>query len=316
MRVSVNTGWYLIAFLEELPGEITPLAIGEHRLIAVRDGDGVRVFHGTCPHRGAHLGMGGRLAGTCVVCPFHGKHIVLGDTSKHWAVREYPSAQWGQALFVRLGDDARGDRGFRKTLDRLSATHPLVPALTRSIAAPADLIVENAFDTDHFAALHKVSRVSGMHVAPGPDGELTIEGEFLMFTSPWQDEEAKARARWQGLTTGRVGYNYRARFFARAFSPALVVTEFGPPEDVHLIVTAAVPTGTVASRSCVARVAVGVRAGCEGILPMLIAGSHKALGEDIGIWENLQPDFTPRFDDRDTPVAEFQKFCTEFGQPS
>ncbi|MEU3369420.1 Rieske 2Fe-2S domain-containing protein [Streptomyces sp. NPDC006660] len=306
-----HTGWHLFAFLSELTGGLTPLAIGPRRLIAVEQDERVRLFDANCPHRGAHLGIGGTLEGDCVICPFHGKRIALGDrANRRWAVREYPVLRWGQALFTRFGSDDADERGFPEALARFAATHPLVPALTRAIAAPADLIVENAFDGDHFTALHKVPKVTGMQARTGEAGELVIEGEFLMQTSPWQDDRAKEEVRWQAVRTGVVRWDYRPRFLARAFSPGVVVTEFGPPGRTHVIVTAASATAT----GCVARVAIGVSAGHEGELRMLIEGSHKAIGEDISIWENLDHTAEPHYDAGDDPVLAFRAFCAGFGR--
>lgn len=308
--MTLHAGWYLATFVSELSADVSPLDIGSRRLVLVRDGDDVRAFEGDCPHRGAHLGYGGRIQGDCIVCPFHGKHVTLGATVRHWSVAEYPSLRWGDALFVRLTDDGADDRGFADLANQLAATHPLVAALTQPIAAPAELIVENAFDTDHFTALHKVHKVTGMQVSNGPAGELAVEGEFHMMNSPWQSEADKAEARYRAVISGKVRWSYVPRFFARAFSPGVVVTEFGPADEIHVIVTAAVPTAT----GCVARVAVGVQAGREAMVSMLVAGSHKALGEDVPIWEHLAPGFVPRFDARDLPVMAFAKFCATFAQ--
>lgn len=308
--IMLHSGWYLPVFLSELTAQVSPLTIGDRRFVAVRENDRVRIFGGSCPHRGAHLGYGGRLDGNCLICPFHGKRIVLGDTAKHWHVPEYEVAQWGDAVFVRLSGDTDGDRGFTQTLKALHDTHPLVAALVQPIAAAADLITENAFDADHFTTVHKVPKLAGMATQPGEAGELTIEGEFLMQTSPWQDDRVKEEVRWNSVRTGVVRWDYRARFFARAFSPGLVVTLFGPPQERHVIVTAAVPAGS----GCVARVAVGVQAEQAAELPILIAGSIRALAEDQVVWENLDPGFCPAYDARDEPVTAFREFCAGFGR--
>ena len=306
----LHSGWYLPVFLSELTAEVSPLAIGDRRLVAVRENGRVRIFDGSCPHRGAHLGYGGKLDGNCLVCPFHGKRIVLGDTAKHWHVPEYEVAQWGDAVFVRLSADEDGDRGFSETRKELDAAYPLVAALVQPIAAAADLITENAFDADHFTALHKVPKLAGMQTRPGDHGELAIEGEFLMQTSPWQAERIKEQVRWNTVRTGTVRWDYRARFYARAFSPGLVVTLFGPPENRHVIITAAVPAGS----GCVARVAVGVQDEQAEELPVLIAGSLRALAEDRVLWEHLDLGIVPRYDARDAPVIAFRAFCADFGR--
>ncbi|MEV7418769.1 Rieske 2Fe-2S domain-containing protein [Streptomyces sp. NPDC089919] len=315
MTANVRSGWYLAAFTSALDGEVVPLDIGGRRLAAVRTDRGLRVFDADCPHRGAHLGHGGRLAGDCLVCPFHGRRIGLGEPagpgSRPW-VREHEAVVCGEAVFVRLTDGPEDDRGMRAALKELAGSHRLVKAVERPVAAAADLVVENAFDTDHFTALHKVWRVRGMRHRAGACGELVMDGEFPMPASPWRPGPP-APAPAAGGTGGRpapaAAEPYVPRFHARAFSPAVVLTEFGPPDEVHVIVTGAVPDGR---GGCTARVAVGVRAGREDQLPGLIAGSERALAEDIAVWEHLNPAVTPRYDAADAAVLAYRAFCAGF----
>ncbi|MFF7354038.1 MULTISPECIES: Rieske 2Fe-2S domain-containing protein [Streptomyces] len=307
-RPAVHSGWYLLAFRSELPAEPTPLAIGDRALVALREDDRVRVFDAACPHRGAHLGHGGRREKDCLVCPFHGRRIALGDPARPWSVAEYPVLLWGDAVFARLTGDPAGDRGFEQAVKRYAADYPLVPAVTLPVAVDSTYVVENAFDADHFKAVHMVPGVRGWTAAPGPSGELVVEGEFLMQTSPWRDERHKEEVRWQAIRTNTVRWEYRPRFLARAYSPGVVVTEFGPEGEVHIIVTGAVPT----PQGCTARVAIGVRDDQRGTLPALIAGSRKALAEDQVIWEHLVPGAPERLDGRDAPVVAFRGFCADF----
>ncbi|MER7772894.1 Rieske 2Fe-2S domain-containing protein [Kitasatospora sp. NPDC096140] len=307
--MTVHHGWYLLAFLTELTDEITPLAVGPHRLIAVREGERVRVLDASCPHRGAHLGHGGRREGDCLVCPFHGKRIALGDPSKHWSVAEHRVLTWGDALFVRLSDDPDGDRGFERAVKGWEDEYPLVAAVSLPVAVPSEYVVENAFDPDHFKAVHGVPGTRGMTARDGGSGELVIEGEFLMQTSPWQDARTLEEIRWEAVRTGRVRWDFKPRFHAQAFSPNVVVTEFGPEAERQVIVTGSVPTE---DGGCVARVAIGVRENQRAALPALLAGSEKALAEDKVVWEHLDHAMTPRYDARDEPVLAFRRFCADF----
>ncbi|MFI8461771.1 Rieske 2Fe-2S domain-containing protein [Kitasatospora sp. NPDC085464] len=307
--MTVHHGWYLLAFLTELADEITPLAVGPHRLIAVREGERVRVLDASCPHRGAHLGHGGRREGDCLVCPFHGKRIALGDPSKRWSVAEHRVLTWGDALFVRLSDDPDGDRGFERAVKGWEDEYPLVAAVSLPVAVPSEYVVENAFDPDHFKAVHGVPGTRGMTARDGRSGELVIEGEFLMQTSPWQDARTLEEIRWEAVRTGRVRWDFKPRFHAQAFSPNVVVTEFGPEAERQVIVTGSVPTE---DGGCVARVAIGVRENQRAALPALLGGSEKALAEDKVVWEHLDHAMTPRYDARDEPVLAFRRFCADF----
>lgn len=62
------------------------------------------------------------------------------------------------------------------------------------------------------------------------------------------------------------------------------------------------------------RVALGVREGREDQLPMLVAGSERAVAEDVVVWENLNPRMAPRFDAADAAVVAYREFCTGFAE--
>src|SRR5690242_14441791 len=66
-------GWFQLAYSDELPpDQIVSLEYFGRDLIMFRGEDGTpQVLDAHCPHLGAHLGKGGKLAGNCVTCPFH-----------------------------------------------------------------------------------------------------------------------------------------------------------------------------------------------------------------------------------------------------
>jgi phenylpropionate dioxygenase-like ring-hydroxylating dioxygenase large terminal subunit len=75
-------GWFSVGRLDELPeASVSPLRVQGTDLVLWRD-DGCsagagpadvawRLFDAYCPHLRAHLGVGGRVGGGCLVCPFH-----------------------------------------------------------------------------------------------------------------------------------------------------------------------------------------------------------------------------------------------------
>jgi nitrite reductase/ring-hydroxylating ferredoxin subunit len=69
-------GWYGIVWADELAvGEVKPLQLFDRELVLWRDESGEpHLMDAYCPHLGAHLGHGGRVAGCNLVCPFHGWH--------------------------------------------------------------------------------------------------------------------------------------------------------------------------------------------------------------------------------------------------
>src|SRR6266446_1371264 len=66
-------GWFYIMDAGELaPGEIRTVRRFGQDLIAWRDEEGgLHLQEAYCPHLGAHIGVGGKVIGNTVQCPFH-----------------------------------------------------------------------------------------------------------------------------------------------------------------------------------------------------------------------------------------------------
>jgi 3-ketosteroid 9alpha-monooxygenase subunit A len=67
-------GWYTLLASDELKiGEVKPLTCFGKELVMFRTESGqAKVLDAYCPHLGAHLGYGGKVAGESIACPFHG----------------------------------------------------------------------------------------------------------------------------------------------------------------------------------------------------------------------------------------------------
>jgi 3-ketosteroid 9alpha-monooxygenase subunit A len=292
-------GWQLLALASELTKPVTGLALGSRALVAIRDdGTGkIRVFDGTCPHRGAHLGHGGRITGgRSITCPFHGKRIGLGEGTGRLCVREHETIDCGGAVFVRLSDIPARDHGFEKAIRDIVSAHVVVEALICPVAVPPELIIENAFDYSHFPAVHLIPRVAPPTVRLGDDGELSITTAFHTQAPDWEAAEG----------------DFTSHFHARAFNPYLVVSELGSGVASRFVITAAAP----APAGCVARIAIAVRRGePDKAVTALIDGSKIAFEQDLVIWNNLDLSAPVRFDSGDRPVMAFRAFCASFTAP-
>lgn len=312
----LHGGWYLLALAEELTGEVTPVDLGDRALMVIRDGERLRVFDARCPHRGAHLGYGGRLAPgraeAIVICPFHGKRIGLGAGTARLCVTEHQSIVAGDAIFVRLDADPANDRGFEQAIKEISAEKQIVGALVRPIRVPPAYVIENAFDFSHFTAVHGVDRVTGFGLCEDGSGGIAVEGDFWTAVPPTAAPRTAALAD-RGL---------RSRFHARAVSPSLVLSELGPPEISHTLITSASPTGGrsacgsagtgTAADGCVVRVALGVRPAAVSATAMLVSSVRRAIDQDAVIWDHLDPAAPARYDRADLPALAFRQFCAGF----
>lgn len=70
----VPNGWFIVATADELAaGDVVSRYYFARELVVFRDEAGApHVIDAYCPHLGAHIGVGGRVEGECIRCPFHG----------------------------------------------------------------------------------------------------------------------------------------------------------------------------------------------------------------------------------------------------
>ena len=299
-------GWYQLAFERDLAPPITPLSFGGRPLMAVGSAASgtVRVFDAVCPHRGADLGHGGRLAGDCVVCPFHAHRIGLGVESRDgFRAREYASLLRAGGLFARLSD--RGEPDFPEALEALGAGHTFVPGFEMEADTTIEVVIENGFDNAHFRAVHGLMNLPGLTVRPGPFGELLAEGHFEIPRTGWYEAPDPGSTR------------LRARYVAHAFSPGVFVSELeGDAPYRYRIMTTATPTE--APGACTIRLTLMLPNGPDGSPPdprfgeELLAHSRAGLEQDRRIWNRLTLDHVPRLTATDQPAVAFGEFCRQF----
>lgn len=299
-------GWTQVAFDSELDGDVVPVDFAGRRLMAVRCATGLRTFDATCPHRGAHLGHGGKAqdgpGGLVVVCPFHGHRVHLGsEAGGLFRVNEHPSVHAARGLFVL--SDPTCDTGLAGVLSELEHSHHIVEALTMRVAITPEYIIENAFDADHFAAVHAVERRPKLQISTEPGPVLRIDGALDMVRrNQWMTGEPDDTA-------------IAARFVARLFSPMVVVSELGPADAPNVVITAATPDGDGGS---VVRVTIGLpRHRASGPptvreVASLISGSRTAFEQDVAVWEHLDTSVTPAYTEGDHLVRAYREHCERF----
>jgi len=287
-----------VAYERDLqPGRNALTVAGRHLLVVYDAEHGTaEAYDGTCPHRGYLLGVGGTLRGDRIVCPFHGQVIGLGSGSGcALAVARHPTLLAGGLLFVRTGD---ADAGFAQRIAALDANHYIVPGFCRRIAAPAELVIENAFDGAHFQPVHGIGNAPAMETAQAAGGPYVGTARFALPPSAWHGDAPVA-----------------APFRASAFSPTLVVTELGGPHP-YIMLTATVP---IDARLCEVRLSVMVPADEDGREPdagklrYLLRQAEAGVDKDALIWENLaDPGAIVHALPFDGPVLGFRDFCAGF----
>lgn len=299
-------GWFQLAFEAELqPQGVTPLSLAGHPLIAVRAaaGGGVRVFDGVCPHRGADLGHGGRLAGDSIVCPFHAHRIGLGaESGDGFRAAEYPSLLQAGGLFVRLSERERPD--FPAGLLTLSREHRCVPGFEMAVATSVEVVIENGFDNAHFRAVHGLMSLPGLSCDQGEFGELRAEGRFEIPRTGWYEPPGGASGHLQ------------ARYVAHAFSPGVFISELdGDPPYRYRVMTTATPGPAGAATTVRLTLILPDLPGPNRdprFVQELLQHSRNGLEQDRSIWERLAPGHVPRLTPTDQAALAFAEFCRGF----
>jgi phenylpropionate dioxygenase-like ring-hydroxylating dioxygenase large terminal subunit len=296
MTYRYTRGWYQVAFERDLVAEVTPACIGTRRLILLRTATGVRAFDADCPHRGAHLGLGGRVVDGAIYCPFHNYRIRLGcQDQAEFAVREYPLLSAGGMVFVRLSEGH--ENGWINYIQSLVNTNHMINCLEMAVHTHAETVIENAFDRRHFQAVHGV-QTGTFELREGASGELIIDSLFFI-RQPAGDRKSEVM---------QVPYK------AVVISPAVAMVQLQGSVP-YTVVTGATDTPT---GDCTIRLTLALPHShfSEGPSPTfyehLLSHSRRGLEEDKAVWENLSPTITPSWTAEDHASLSFYQFCEAF----
>jgi len=291
----MHYGWHQIAFERDIGEQLTPIAT-KLPLIALRTRKGIRVFDAICPHRGAHLGFGGCADGNVIVCPFHGRRVGLGvECETGYRVKEYKTLTIGGMIFICLSE--QHDHGFQTMMREIDLDHFFVAGFSMAARVPAELVVENGFDSTHFGPVHKIRNEPEFTLLPSRHGEFGIQGTFLLPSSPWH----------QSLQEHQL---VAVPYMALAYSPGIVLSRMGG-EHPYWVITTATP---LTDKECTIRLSIAVPASADGTPPSedgcayLLRQSRAGLEKDLVIWENMRSDWPSHFAKEDVGVIEFRKY--------
>jgi phenylpropionate dioxygenase-like ring-hydroxylating dioxygenase large terminal subunit len=184
------TGWFQVAWSSELPaGGVIHRRYFDTDLVLFRDESGaVRVLDAHCAHLGAHLGYGGTVVGTDIVCPYHGwrwsgdgrntyiphsAHPHRDQRLRSWEVREHDDVivvwhdafgrepSWEPPTLADIVD------GFE-----LADYYPvqLTSRLWDDVRVRPQIVVENIVDAAHFQYVHSARSMTTIkeHHTEGP----------------------------------------------------------------------------------------------------------------------------------------------------
>jgi 3-ketosteroid 9alpha-monooxygenase subunit A len=296
-------GWFRVCYADELaPGALLRLHRLGRELVAFR-GEGGRAYvvDAYCPHLGAHLGVGGRVEGDAIRCPFHA-WLWAGDgrcLEVPYAKKVPPKAHLGSWTvaekngIVFLHQDAEGRPPAWEIPDLPEFGSPdWTPYEVRRWVVRSRWLDmnENAVDQVHFRYVH------GTHTIPETEAE--IHGHVL-----------RCRSRMKmGTPRGEVPGGIDTTDYGPAFQTVRVT---GIAET--LMVNTATPidaeTTDVSFAYSVRRMPGDAH---RRVGEALIRDLEKQMAQDIPIWENKHYHARPILCDGDGPLPTYRKWMRQF----
>lgn len=297
------TGWFVVCFSDELPvgGTLKLRYFGED-LVAFRGEDGrARVLEAWCAHMGANLGVGGKVVGCAIQCPFHGWRFGDGGACVHipyaqkippkakqraWTVHEVNGV-------VMIHHDALGrPPAFDiPPIPEYGSPDWLPWSCHRyAIKTHPREIVDNLADRAHFPSVHDTEidefgfEVDGHKATQRVRGRAHFPGGVDPFSS----------------TTTYHGPGY------------LLMRMDGLLQNYMLLAHTPVEPNLLDLRMAVTLKVVGNREKTEGYVAGYLANLKRGFEDDIRIWENKIYRDPPVLCDGDGPIGKLRKWYRQF----
>ncbi|MFO0688301.1 MAG: Rieske 2Fe-2S domain-containing protein [Myxococcota bacterium] len=302
-------GWYPVAWRFELqPGDVLKRRYFARELVLFRGESGAAsVLDAHCPHLGAHLGVGGKVEGDSLRCPFHGWRFA-GDGQcveipyasrkpAHARAFAYPVRESGGVVWAWY-HPKRTEPSFEPpeipeygAEDWMSDWTPY----EWTVRTHPQEVAENSVDWPHFHHIH--------HMEPPPDRAVRFEGHEI---------------RWHAATTKNVSTLDGAADSIRVVgrNPGLgcsYVRYSGMGDSVIVMGMTPIDDETMHMRF-------GVIGKKNGRSDAEMAAFQKAYADDMAlaveqdfpIWENKAYHSAPRLCDGDGPVPDFRRWASQF----
>lgn len=285
----IPNGWFVVAESRALaPGDVECLHAFGKDLVLYRSETGeARLIDAYCPHLGAHIGVGGKVEGDAIRCPFHGwrfdgesgrcSDIPYTDDDRIPArarARSYPTVERNQMIWAWHHLEA--EPPFFEV--------PLVPEFddpdwlpyelkTFEIATCVQEMAENDADYAHFRFVHGTPQI--------PETEMVVDGHYRRSASNGFVRESHGL----GLAVLRIGDAFR--FIASAL----------PVDDEHVLqrwwFTAP-------------------RASGENAAKIIAEAFYTGVSQDLAIWENKRFQPKPLLTESEKNIAEFRRWAAQF----
>lgn len=214
----VPDGWYGVGVSSELArGEVRRARYFGRELVLFRTEAGdARLFDGHCPHLGAHLGVGGRVEGDGIRCPFHGWRFDGAGRCDHVpglerrppdaGVHGYPVAESDDRIFAWFhARDAAPDWSLPEI--REGDPERWTPWSTQryEVRTHVQDMAENILDRAHFLHVHDMAEAEAPRFEVAFEGpSMTVEQNMKMTHGPGNEVTSRTTNWGPGISITRV----------------------------------------------------------------------------------------------------------------
>ena len=298
-------GWFHVAFDDEVgPGEIKPLRYFGRDLVMWRSESGeLHLQDAYCPHLGANFGVGGKVLGEHIQCPFHhwefdgsghAAHIPYAKTLNQKAcVRTYPlDIKYGLVMAWYHPED-KAPAFSLPDIPELADASFVKPKVTRhEIRSCLQEMAENTADGAHFVSIHQ-------HPGAAEYDRFDFEGPHMIMESRQLFPSSGGPVEGT-LNTTTTGFGWAVVRYNTLIEVCMLTTNAPIDEDT------VVQYFHVSWRNPERDPKV------DRIGAAFDKEVNRQIGDDIPIWENKIYQPRPQLCDGDGPIAKFRRWATQF----
>jgi phenylpropionate dioxygenase-like ring-hydroxylating dioxygenase large terminal subunit len=306
----IPNSWYVVAYAHEIaPGEVRRLEYLGREMVLFRSEAGrVAALDAYCPHLGAHLGVGGRVVGESLRCPFHGWRFdgEGGCVEIPYAKRKPPHARATRCPVVERNGlvfvwyHAEGEPPSFEIPEIAGWGEP---GWTRqwlgwewTVKTHPQEMAENGIDWPHFDRVHHL---------PVPEDRSC---EFRDDVFVWQVGGAKQDV--AALGGGSEDLRMYGENWGLGFSWLRQVATWDT-----VVATGLTPIDeetTHVRMGVIARIGDADEASEREALRAYMAEHARFAEQDFAIWENKRYRAQPTLCDGDGPIADFRRWAARF----
>jgi 3-ketosteroid 9alpha-monooxygenase subunit A len=299
-------GWFSVGAGADLAvGDVQPASYLGRDLVLFRGEDGVaRVFDAHCPHLGANLGVGGRVCGNGIACPFHGWRFdgdgrlveVPGLAQKPRAsAQAWPVCERNGHIFV--WHHADGAPPTYEVIGYRPDESDWTPWKSNSYRVRVHVqdLTENIIDRAHFAAVHDMATPERNHFDVRFDGISMVVEQNLK------------------VTAVDVG-GYEIQTTSTTCGPGIVAVEVSqdPIEMLTYITQTPIDDELTEVDLCFSMKQLPDERATESISALNDWITNEQFAQDVPIWENKIYRDRPMITSMDGPVAKYRRWFRQF----